>query len=103
VCLGTLHISFGRCRRAAQQDHARRRHEGAGAGQLDLFNQWLAGKTFVLGDRFSVGRRLHHRLLLWSKHFGVDRRRASQEVGAALLEAQALQRALATQSSRSPV
>jgi glutathione S-transferase len=64
---------------------------------LEMFDRQLAGKRFVLGDRFSVADAYTLVFSYWSKLFGLELGEATRESARGLLDRAGVKRAVATQ------
>ena len=64
-------------------------------GHLELFDKWLAGKTFVLGEQFSAADAYTIVFLSWAKLFSLPMGDNWKRSAAAVLDRPAVQRVLA--------
>lgn len=96
-CASTVHPSFGPLFGARGKGPIDEALRAPVQQNLDLYDQWLGSKTFVLGDRFSGADGYTLVFSLWIKNFGLrlgpNMRRSAQ----ALLQRPGVQRAVKTQ------
>lgn len=97
-CASTVHPSFGglfaAARNKAEPDAA---VKSAVQANLDLYDQWLSGKKFVLGDQFSGADAYTLVFTLWAKNFKLNIGPNMLASAKALLERPGVQRAVQTQ------
>lgn len=97
-CSSTVHPSFGPLfmagRNKAPLDDALK---APVQHNLDLYDQWLGSKTFVLGDRFSGADGYTLVFSLWAKNFGLRIGPNMLRSAKALLQRPGVQRAIKTQ------
>ena len=94
-CSSTVHISFGPLFRN-REDEAQRKLVQT---NLELFNDWLGG-TFVLGEQFSAADAYTLVFTGWAALFGLKIGDRMRHAAKALLQREAVKRAITTQQLR---
>jgi len=94
-CASAVHPSFGPIFAAARnKTSADETQRSTVQSNLDLFDRWLGGKPFVLGDTFSAADAYTIVFYLWAKSLSLQPGENHQRSVRALLDRAGVQRAL---------
>jgi glutathione S-transferase len=97
-CASAVHPSFGPIFAALRTNTpADETQRSTVQSNLDMFDRWLGGKSFVLGDTFSAADAYTIVFYLWARNFSLQPGENHQRSVRALLDRAGVQRALATQ------